>query len=289
MGRTVLKGRNGQEVHIVPGGPTVLIGERLNPGGGARKKLTQALLERNAAFLQAEALAQVEAGADVLDINVQAPDLTDEAETLAWAVQAVASVVDVPLSLDSNNPAALRAALEVAPGRPIINSVTGEEQSLQQILPLVAECGIAVIGLTIGDDGIPQRAEERLDVARRLLQRAGDYGIPPEDVVIDTLTLTVGADHTAARTALRAMRLVHEELGVSLTAGCSNVSFGLPRRQLVNEVYLAMAIAMGLNSAIVDPARVRSVALAADLLAGRDEYAMRFLEDYRRRHRAEME
>lgn len=280
--RTVLRSKSGHEVVVAPDLPTVLIGERINPGGGARKKLTRALVERDADYIQAEALRQVDAGADVLDINVQAAEVSDEAETLAWAVETVAAVVDVPLSIDTNNPDALRLALQVAPGRVLVNSASGEERSLEQVLPLVAEYNTALIGLTLDDDGIPHSARGRLEVARKLVARADEYDIAPEDFLIDTLTLTVGADHRAASVAMEAMRLVRTELGLNLTAGASNVSFGLPRRPLLNTTYVAMAIAMGLNSAIVDAAKVRSVIRAADLLAGRDGYAARYLEDFRR-------
>lgn len=280
--QTVFESPGGREIVIAPDQPTVLIGERLNPSGGAKKKLTQALVERDADYLQAEALKQVEAGADLLDVNVQAADVFDEPETLAWAVETVAAVADAPLSIDTNNPEALKAALQVAPGRVLINSVSGEERSMNEVLPLIAEHGAAAIGLALDDDGIPATSEARLEVARKLIARAETFGIGPENIIIDTLTLTVGADHTAASVSLEAMRLVRAELGVNLTAGASNVSFGMPRRPLINETYLAMAITMGLNCPIVDAAKVRHIVLAADLLAGRDDHATRFLDDYRR-------
>jgi 5-methyltetrahydrofolate--homocysteine methyltransferase len=279
---TVLTGKSGKQVIIGKGRPTVLIGERINPSGGARKKLTRALVERDAAYLQAEALSQIEAGADILDINIQAADVTDEPDTLAWAIATVAEVVDVPFSIDTNNPEALKVALQSVPGRPLVNSVNGEASSIEQVLPLVAEHHCAVIGLAMDDAGIPPTAAGRVEVARRLAQRAKEHGIAPEDILIDTLTLTVGADHRAAWIALEAMEMVVNELGMNLTAGASNVSFGLPRRPIINAAYLPMAIAQGLNSAIVDADKVRSIIRAADLLAGRDEHAARFLDDYRR-------
>ncbi|HEC21551.1 MAG TPA: pterin-binding protein [Chloroflexi bacterium] len=284
--RTVFKSQSGREVVVAPELPTVLIGERINPSGGARKRLTRALVERNADYIQQEAIRQIEAGADLIDINVQAADVQDEPETLAWAVETVAAVVDAPISIDTNNPDALKLALQVTPGRALINSVSGEERSLNAVLPLAAEYNAAVIGLTLDDNGIPTTAEARLAVARALMERAASYGLKPEDILIDTLTMSVGADHRAASVSLNAMRMVREELGVNLTAGASNVSFGLPRRELINTVYLAMAIAMGLNCPIVNAAKARPAILAADLLTGRDEYAARFLQDYRREQAA---
>ncbi len=284
---TVLSGKSGAQVIIGSHRPTVLIGERINPGGGSRKKLTRALVDRDAEYIQAEALTQVEAGADILDINIQAADVTDEPETLAWAIETVADVVEVPFSIDTNNPEALKVALESAPGRPMVNSVNGEASSLDQVLPLVAEHHCVVIGLAMDESGIPDAARGRFEAAQRLVRRAEAYGIEPQDFLIDTLTLTVGADHTAAWTALEAMELVAQELGMNLTAGASNVSFGLPRRGMINAAYLPMAIAKGLNSAIVDSAKVRSLIRAADLLAGRDEHAARYLSDFRQEMEAQ--
>ena len=278
---TVLTGKNGTDVIIGGNQPTILIGERINPGGGSRKKLTRALVDRDVAYIQAEALNQVEAGADILDINIQAADVTDEPETLAWTIETVADVVDIPFSIDTNNPEALKVALESVPGRPLVNSVNGEKSSIEKVLPLVAEHHCVVIGLAMDESGIPDTARGRMEAAQRLVRQAEAYGIEPEDFLIDTLTLTVGADHTAARTAMDAMELVAKELGMNLTAGASNVSFGLPRRAMINAAYLPMAIAKGLNSAIVDPTKVRSIIRAADLLAGRDKHAARFLADFR--------
>ncbi len=194
--------------------------------------------------------------------------------------------MDAPLSIDTNNPEALTLALQVAGGRVLINSITGEERALEQVLPLAAEYGAAVIGLALDDDGIPPTAEVRVQVAQKIVERAAAYGLQPEDILIDSLTLSVGADHRAASVSLETMYRVRNELGMNLTAGASNVSFGLPRRKTINETYLAMAIAMGLNCPIVDAAKVRQIVLTADLLAGRDEYATRFLDDYRQEMQA---
>ena len=284
--QTVFRSPAGREVVVAPERPTVFIGERINPSGGKRKRLTQALVERDVAFIQAEAVGQIEAGADLLDINVQAADVYDEPETLAWAVETVKAAVDAPLSIDTNNPEALTLALQAAGGRVLINSITGEERALEQVLPLAAEYGAAVIGLALDDDGIPPTAEARVQVAQKIVERAAAYGLQPEDILIDSLTLSVGADHRAASVSLETMYRVRNELGMNLTAGASNVSFGLPRRKTINETYLAMAIAMGLNCPIVDVAKVRQIVLTADLLAGRDEYATRFLDDYRQEMQA---
>jgi 5-methyltetrahydrofolate--homocysteine methyltransferase len=197
--------------------------------------------------------------------------------------------VQVPVCIDSANAEALRAALavhsELAPeGKPLVNSVNGEEANLERVLPLVAEYKTAVIGLAMDDDGIPSTSEKRLAVARKIVERAEALGIPREDVVIDCLALTVGADDSqAGRTTLEAIRMVREELEVNMTLGASNVSFGLPEREVVNWAFLAMAIQNGVNCPIVDATRVRPAILAADLLLGRDEYAMRYIKAYKKR------
>jgi 5-methyltetrahydrofolate--homocysteine methyltransferase len=267
--------------------PTVLIGERINPTG--KKKLAAALRAGNLEIVRREALAQAEAGADILDVNVGAAEV-DEVALLPEAVRVVMEAVDAPLSIDSANPAALRAALEVyrrlAPeGKPIVNSVNGEERSLSRVLPLVKEYGTAVIGLTMDEGGILNEAEERVAVAHKIVARAEALGIPREDVIIDCLALTVSTDRRAALVTLETIRRVREEWGVNMTLGASNVSFGLPEREVINGAFLAMAIAAGVTCPIVDAARVRPVVLAVDLLLGRDEYAMRYLRAYRKRRR----
>jgi len=284
---TVLRSAR-KTVVIGPDRPTVLIGERINPTG--KKRLAAALAEGNLDIVSQEAEAQVEAGADVLDVNVGAAGI-DEVDLLPKAVKLVAETVDVPLCVDSANPNALRAALalyrEVIPdGKPLVNSVNGEAASMERVLPLVAEFHTAVIGLAMDEQGIPPTAEGRLAVARRIVERAEAMGIPREDVVIDCLALTVGADSRAGLVTLDAIRMVREELGVNMTLGASNVSFGLPERETINWVFLAMAIQRGVNCPIVDVAKVRPAVLATDLLLGRDEYAMRYLKDYKKRLKA---
>jgi 5-methyltetrahydrofolate--homocysteine methyltransferase len=275
-------------VTISPQKPTVLIGERINPTG--KKRLAAALSEGNLDIVRTEAEAQVEAGADVLDVNVGATGV-DEVDLLPKAVRLVMETVQVPVSIDSANAEALRAALavhsELAPeGKPLVNSVNGEEANLERVLPLMAEYKAAVIGLAMDEDGIPPTSEKRLAVARKIVKRAEALGIPGEDVVIDCLSLTVGADDPqAALVTLEAIRMVRQELGVNMTLGASNVSFGLPEREVVNWAFLAMAIQNGVNCPIVDAAKVRPAILAADLLLGRDEYAMRYIKAYKKRTR----
>ncbi|MCJ7795390.1 MAG: dihydropteroate synthase [Thermoleophilia bacterium] len=267
-----------REVVIGHDRPTVLIGERINPTG--KKRLADALRAGDLEVVREEARAQVAAGADILDVNVGVTGV-DEVVMLPRAVQAVAETVDVPLCLDSRNARALRAALEVCPGRPIVNSVTGEEASLEAILPLVKEFNVPVIGLTLDDAGIPAEAEGRVTIAHRIIARATALGIPPEDVIIDCLTLALGANGKAGLATLEAVRRVKAELGVNQTQGASNISHGLPNRPPLNGAYLAMAIAAGLTCPTVDVAQVRTAVLSADLVLGRDDYAMRFIAAYR--------
>ena len=264
---------------IIIGGdrPTVLIGERINPTG--KKRLAEALRAGDLSVVREEALAQVSAGADILDVNVGATGV-DEVVMLPLAVQAVSEVVDVPLCLDSRNVKALAAALEVCPGRPIVNSVTGEAASLE-VLPLVKKYGVPVIGLTLDEKGIPAEAEARVAIAHRIVERAEAIGIPREDVIIDCLTLTLGANAKAGLVTLDAVRRVKAELGVNQTQGCSNISHGLPNRPVLTGAYLAMSIEAGLTCPTVDVAQVRLAVLSADLVLGRDNYAMRFIAAFR--------
>jgi 5-methyltetrahydrofolate--homocysteine methyltransferase len=267
-----------REVIIGGGQPTVLIGERINPTG--KKRLAEALRAGDLSVAREEALAQVKAGADILDVNVGATGV-DEVEMLPRAVQAVAEVVDVPLCIDSRKVKALAAALAVCPGRPIVNSVTGEEASLEEVLPLVKEFGLPVIGLTLDEKGIPADAQARVEIAHRIVERAEAIGIPREDVIIDCLTLSLGANVKAGLGTLEATRRVRDELGVNQTQGASNISHGLPNRPPLTGAYLAMAIEAGLTCPTVDVALVRLAVLSADLVLGRDEYARRFIAAFR--------
>jgi len=269
-----------KEVWITDGGPTVLIGERINPSG--RKRLAEALRNGDFDVIVNEAVAQVEAGADILDVNVACPGV-DEIAVLPKVLEKVMASVDAPLCIDFNHPGALREALKVYKGKPIVNSVTGEENSLNEILPLVKEYGAAVIGLTIDDKGIPKESSERVAIAHKILQRAQSFGIPAEDVIIDCLALTVGADTHAGLVTLDAVRRVNAELGVNQTLGASNVSFGLPERHLINHTFLAMAVSAGVTCPTVDAAKVRPAVLSIDLLLGRDRFAQRYLRNFRQR------
>jgi len=269
-----------REILIVGEGPTVLIGERINPSG--KIKLAEALKRGDLDVVSKEAIAQVEAGADILDVNVACPGV-DEIAVLPKVVQKVMASVDVPLCIDINNPVALKEALKVYKGKPIVNSVTGEENSLNEILPLVKEYGAAVIGLTIDEEGIPKESDRRVGIAHKIVERAESLGIPPEDVIIDCLALTLGADSNASLVTLEAIRKVKEELGVNQTLGASNVSFGLPDRNLVNHTFLAMAILSGVTCPTVNVAKVRSAVLSIDLILGRDRFAQRYMRDFRQR------
>jgi len=271
-----------REVVIADNQPTVLIGERINPAG--KKKLSAALKAGNLEIVSREARAQVQARADILDINVSLFGV-DEVSLLPRVVQAVMDTVDVPLCLDSANPQALAAALKVYKGKPIINSVTGEEHSLEKVLPLVKEYGTAVIGLVQDDEGIPNNSERRLAIAHKIVDRAQAVGIPSHDIIIDCLAFSVGADTSSGLVTIDTVQRVKAELGVNLTLGASNVSFGLPDRNLLNSAFIAMVIAAGVTCLIADAAKVRPMVRAADLVLGRDKHARRYIEAYRQRQK----
>lgn len=273
----------GQEVIIGGGRPTVLIGERINPTG--KKRLAEALRAGDLSVVREEAINQVAAGADILDVNVGATGV-DEIEMLPRAVEAVAGVVGVPLCIDSRKVKALAAALAICPGRPIVNSVTGEESSLEEILPLVKQYGLPVVGLTLDEKGIPAEAAARVEIAHKIVERAEAIGIPREDVIIDCLTLSLGANQKAGLASLEATRRVRDELGVNQTQGCSNISHGLPNRPVLTGAYLALAIEAGLTCPTVDVALVKLAIRSADLVLGRDNYAMRFIAAFREQQKA---
>jgi 5-methyltetrahydrofolate--homocysteine methyltransferase len=268
-----------REVIIGDDRPTVLIGERINPAG--RKNLAGSLKSGNLEIVRREALAQAQAGADILDVSVSTFGI-DEVILLPGAVQAVMDTVDIPLCLDSANPGALEAALKVYRGKPLINSVTGEERSLARVLPLVRDYRAAVIGLVQDDEGIPNNAEHRLAIARKIVQRAETAGIAREDIIIDGLASAVGADTASGQVTLETIRRVKTELGVNLTLGASNISFGLPDRDVINQALVTLAMAAGATCLIVDTAKVRPIVLAADLILGHDKRARRYIEAYRR-------
>jgi len=267
---------------VIIGGerPTVLIGERINPSG--KKKLGEALKAGNLDIVRKEAKAQTEAGADILDVNVNIFGV-DEPDLLPKAVKAVMDTVDIPLCLDSANPEALEAAIKVYKGKPLINSVTGEEHSLAKVLPIIKKHGAAVVGLVQDDEGIPPTPERRLAVAQKIVKRAEKIGIPREDIVIDCLSLAVGAETISGTTALGTIRLIKQELGVNMTLAVSNISFGLPDREPLNNAFVAACIAAGVTCVIVDVKKVRPAVLAADLVMAHDKYARRYVENFRQR------
>jgi 5-methyltetrahydrofolate--homocysteine methyltransferase len=267
--------------------PTAIIGERINPTG--RKTVLEALQAGNFDIVRKDAIDQVAAGAAALDINAGVPG-ADEPALIQKIIRNVMEVVDVPLCIDTANPQALAAALITYAdyeGKALINSVNGEERSLQQILPLAKEHGAAVIGLCMDDNGIPSTAEARFAVAVRIIERAAKYGIALEDVVIDPLAMAMSADSKAGKIALDTINMVVKEFGVNISMGASNISFGMPDRKYINATYIAMAIHAGLTCPITNPllTEVNAAVLAADLSMGRDEYGMRWIKAYRKREK----
>ena len=249
--------------------PFVMIGERINPTG--RKLLAAEMKVGDFSRVEADAIAQVAAGAHMLDVNAGIP-LADEPALLARAVQLVQSVTDVPLSIDSSIIAALEAGLAVYQGKPLVNSVTGEEENMERVLPLVAKYGAAVVAISNDETGISEDPDVRFAVAQRIVNRASDYGIPACDIVVDPLVMPIGAMGTAGQQVFKLLRRLVTELKVNTTCGASNVSFGLPNRNTVTGTYLAMAISNGMTSAIMNPmhAEVKAAVMAADVLAGND-------------------
>ena len=274
---TILSSKT-KTVVISPDKPFVVIGERINPTG--RKKLAEEIAAGDFSRVRSDALAQIEAGAHVLDVNSGVPG-ADEPAIMRQAVQMVMETVDAPLCFDSPNPAALEAALAIYSGKALINSTTGEDAALERVLPLAKKYGAAFIGLCNDDHGISQDPLVRLEVARKIINRAADYGIPAADIVIDPLVLTVGADSNAAAVTLKTIQLVRERFGVNINLGASNVSFGLPDRHTINQAFLALAIGQGATCVITDPMKLTATIRAADLLLGRDTYSKRWVSFFR--------
>ena len=274
---TILKSDK-QEVKISYDAPFVIIGEKINPTG--RKILAGKLKEGDYEYVRNLAVKQVDAGADILDVNVGVPGL-DEVAVLPEVAKIVSETVDVPLCLDSANHEALAAALTKLTGKPLVNSVNGEEKSLKAVLPVVKEFGVSVIGLTMDDEGIPNNAETRVAIAEKIIERAAKLGIPIENIVIDPLVLTVGADSKAAVVTMQTIQLLKQEFGVNINLGASNVSFGLPDRHTVNQAFLSLAMGMGATCAITDPIKLASTVRATDLLMGRDTYGSRYIGYWR--------
>lgn len=269
MTQTVLSSAT-KEVAIGFGRPFVMIGERINPTG--RKLLAEEMKAGDFSRVEADAIAQVAAGAHMLDVNAGIP-LADEPAMLAKAIQLVQSVTDVPLSIDSSIVEALEAGLAVYQGKPLVNSVTGELEQMERVLPLVAKHGAAVVAISNDETGISEDPDVRYAVAKKIVEAASDYGIPPADVVVDPLVMPIGAMGTAGQQAFRLIRRLREELRVNTICGASNVSFGLPNRHAVTGTFLAMAIGAGMTSAIMSPlhAEAKTAVMAADVLAGNDK------------------
>jgi 5-methyltetrahydrofolate--homocysteine methyltransferase len=269
-----------REVHIGPGNPFVIIGERINPTG--RKKLAAEMAAWDFERVRSDAIAQVQAGAQMLDVNAGIP-LADEPAILAEAIRIVQGVVPVPLSVDSSIIAALHAGLKAYQGKPLINSVTAEDERLEAVLPLVAEYHAAVIGISNDETGISEDPNERFAIAKKIVERAESYGIPRQDVLIDPLVMPIGAVRTAGSAVFTIVRRVREELGVNTVCGASNVSFGLPDRATLNATFLAMAIAAGMTCAITNPLEehIRKTILAANVMMGNDENCVAWLRAQR--------
>ena len=273
-----------QQVSISRGLPTAIIGERINPTG--RKKLQQELKAGNFETVKADALAQIDAGAAILDVNAGVPG-ADEPALLVQMIEVLSELTGVPLCIDTANVKALEAALEVYSGKALVNSVNGEEEKLEKILPLIKQFDAAVIGLTMDDEGIPKTLEKRIEIAGKIMDRAAKVGIAAEDIVIDPLAMSVGADDQAGKMALDAVEAIVQKFGVNITMGCSNISFGIPDRELLNGAFLAMAIRCGLTCPITNPLfdEVVTSILAADLAMGRDEFATNWISGYRKRQK----
>jgi len=281
---TTKVGSASKQVSISRELPTVIIGERINPTG--RKKLQEELKAGNFDTVKADALAQIEAGAAILDVNAGVPG-ADEPALLVQMVE-VLSDLDMPLCIDTANVKALEAALKVYSGKALVNSVNGEEERLETVLPLIKQYDAAVIGLSMDDEGIPKTIEKRIEITEKIIDRAAKLGIGLDDIVIDPLAMSIGADDQAGNMALDAVEAIVNRFGVNITMGCSNVSFGVPDRELINGAFLAMAIRCGLTCPITNPLFEEVVIsiLAADLCMGRDEFAGNWIGGYRKRKKA---
>ena len=271
---------NSKEVVIGLDRPFVMIGERINPTG--RKLLSKEMAEGDFSRVEQDTLAQVAAGAQMLDVNAGIP-LADEPRILAETIKLVQSLTDVPLSIDSSIVAALEAGLEVYQGKALLNSVTGEEERLDVVLPLVKKYGCAVIAISNDETGISEDPDVRFAVAKKIIERAADYGIPYSDIVVDPLVMPIGAVNSAGKQVMSLVRRLQEELKVNTTCGSSNVSFGLPNRNGVNAAFLTMAIASGLTSAITNPLHnpVLQAVMGADIMMGNDSNCTNWIKKFR--------
>jgi len=271
-----------KEVTIGAGLPTVLIGERINPAG--KKSMAEALKAGDFEIVRTEAIAQTQAGADIIDVNTTIFG-GDETSILPKAVKIAMETVETPLCIDSANPAALEAALKIYKGKPLINSVTGEEKSLTTVLPLVKKYNAAVIGLTQDDEGIPTNAERRVAIAHKIVERAEKIGISRDNIVIDCLALAIGANPVSGMLATETASKIKAELGVNTTVAVSNISFGMPDRSLINFAFASAMISAGATCLIVDVAKLRPIVLASDLVMSHDKRARRYIDAFRERQK----
>ena len=260
--------------------PFVIIGERINPTG--RKILAEEMKNGDYSRVESDALAQVAAGATMLDVNAGIP-LADEPRILAEAIQLVQSITDVPLSIDSSIVEALEAGLDVYQGKPLLNSVTGEDERLEVVLPLVAKYNCAVVAISNDEAGISENPDDRFDVAKKIVERAADFGIPYSDIVVDPLVMPVGAVNSAGRQVVHLVKRLREELKVNTTCGASNFSFGIPNRKGMDAHFLSMAIGAGMTSAITNPLHeeVMQGVMAANVVMGHDQNCANWLKRYR--------
>ncbi len=279
MTETVVSSAN-RELVIGFDRPFVIIGERINPTG--RKIMAEEMKNGDYSRVRHDALAQVEAGAHMLDVNAGIP-LADEPRILAEAVQLVQSLTDVPLSIDSSIIDALEAGLSVYQGKALVNSVTGEDESLERVLPLVKKHGAAVVAISNDETGISEDINVRYEVAKKIVERAADHGIPACDVIVDPLVMPIGAINTAGREVLKLIHRLRTELKVNTTCGASNISFGLPNRNGFNGAFIAMAIQAGMTSAITNPlhAEVVAASMGADVMLGKDPDCTRWIRRFR--------
>ena len=269
-----------REVRIGFDQPFCIIGERINPTG--RKRLAEEMRSGDYSRVEADALAQIEAGAHMLDINAGIP-LADEPRILAECIQLVQALTDVPLSIDSSIVAALESGLSVYRGKALVNSVTGEEERLESVLPLVKRYGAAVVAISNDETGISEDPDVRFSVAKKIVERAEDHGIARADVVVDPLVMPIGAINSAGCQVMEIVRRLREELKVNTTCGASNISFGLPNRQGLNAAFLSMAIGAGMTSAITSPLHAETIqaVMGADVMMGHDPHCKRWMSRYR--------
>ena len=272
-----------KEVIISYDRPTVIIGERINPTG--KKKLAEALKAGDLSLVKKEALEQAAAGAAILDCNVNTPGV-DDVKLLPEALKVIMDTVDIPVCIDSPNIEALEAGLKAWKGKALVNSVSGEKHRLERVLPLIKEYGAAVVGLAQDDEGIPKSTERRVAVAYKIVEAAAKIGIPKEDIIIDVMAYSIGAEPKSGKDVLAALRQIRAELGLNMTMGLSNISFGMPDRAILNSAWVAMVIDAGGTALIADAAKVLPAVLSADLVMGRDRFGRRYLEAFRKRQAA---